>query len=763
MRNARLWTVMFYASLLGFASNGVAEVMPKPWETVPDDVYLQEVPRQVKTDTPVLAVAVHEGRLYVGFGKGVRVLNGEAFAECGGPAESVGRMRSIAGSLYVITDGGVHRLQGGRWQRLAEGRFSDVCGGMGKVFVAGGRSVYAVEGDALVKVPKADRAPGDIRRITTYSETLYCLVGEDLVLFDGAGFDAKNAADWGLPPWKAVRDLHAQGSRLYLATDKGLGLLRGMGYSWVRGADGLCYEDTTCLADGFAKDVWVGTSRGAIRAVKGEYHYFAGPRYLPHDRVRDIACGDRVVYIATDGGVGMIGYEPYTLEKKAAYYERWLDEWGQKRLGFTHKLEWDEKAKCWMREVSDNDGGWSAHYLAAQCFRFAATGDAKAREQAVNCFNTLKWCEEITSIRGFPARSIWAKGETGHKAMHGSGGFAAEWHDSADGKFEWKGDTSSDETDAHFYAAAIFHDLVAQGDEKRRAREHMARMATHIIDNGWTLRDVDGKPTVWGRWDPEYFASLRGAYAMGLNGLEVLTYMRATASLTGEAKFEEAYKRLLGMNYTREVIRQKIVVSPPKDCRPEQALRNAVRMDPDGANHSDDRMAFFCYYTVLKYEKDPALRSLYRRSLERSFEIERIEHIPDFNVIYGALTGNDCELEQAARHLREWPLDLVKHSFRNSHRADLRTPAGYVPYVGGTRAISPRESGPLRWSNSALSLDGGSGGREVEDPSGWIECYWMARYHGLITAPTAKDANVLTVPRRGLRLGAAPYDGPGRP
>ena len=52
----------------------------------------------------------------------------------------------------------------------------------------------------------------------------------------------------------------------------------------------------------------------------------------------------------------------------------------------------------------------------------------------------------MTGIPGFPARAVWAKGEVGHKSTGGSGGYPAEWHDTADGRFEWKGDTSSDES-----------------------------------------------------------------------------------------------------------------------------------------------------------------------------------------------------------------------------------------------------------------------------------------------------------------------------
>lgn len=75
--------------------------------------------------------------------------------------------------------------------------------------------------------------------------------------------------------------------------------------------------------------------------------------------------GDKAVYLATDGGVGIITYEPFTLAKKAAYYERWLEEWGQKRLGFVHSLNLIDGQ--WVREVSDNDVGYSSHYMAAKC------------------------------------------------------------------------------------------------------------------------------------------------------------------------------------------------------------------------------------------------------------------------------------------------------------------------------------------------------------------------------------------------------------
>ncbi|MCA9411801.1 MAG: hypothetical protein KC944_11375, partial [Candidatus Omnitrophica bacterium] len=220
---------------------------------------------------------------------------------------------------------------------------------------------------------------------------------------------------------------------------------------------------------------------------------------------------------------------------------------------------------------------------------------------------------------------------------------------------------------------------------------------------------------------------------------------RTTLELSGEPRFASAYQELQDMDYHEEVIAQKLTF-PPGDIF-----------------HSDDRLAFYAYYPLLKYETDPYLRSIYRRSFERSWEIERIERNPWFNFIYGALTGMDCEVAQAVENLREWPLDLIDYSFQNSQRADLYTQAGYTPYADGIRYFSPRERGPYRWTDSSLSPDGGAGGRVVVDPSGWLDAYWMGRFYGIILPPKTEDPSLLGVEERDLNLGAEPYQGPPRP
>jgi hypothetical protein len=668
-------------------------------------------------------------------------------------ADPVHRLVVANDALWILTSKGLYRYLNNASTKIGDGPISDVAEHLGETIAASGKRLWRVRENRLDPLTTAE-SPFQITRLVPHAESLYLHGPGRLTVFDGTRFGGLDVYgspsdqgwDWGELPSRNSRDILSQDSRLFVATDRGLGVLRGMSLTAIRGAQGLCYEDLTCLAAGFTNDLWLGTTRGAIRSVGGRFHYFAGQRWLPSDAVTAIAAGSNIVYVATSAGLGIIEYQPYTLLKKAMFYERHLEAWGQKRLGFVHKLEWDDDLKEFVREAGDNDGGYSGDYLAAQSYRYAVTRSPEARREAVNTFQALRWLQAITGVPGLPARAVWAKGERSHKAMHGSGGYPAEWHDSADGKFEWKGDTSSDELCSHFYAVNLFLEHAAQGEEIQQGKEHLARMAEHLINHQWQLIDRDGKPTRWGRWDPDYFKTDEGRYDRGLQCLELLSFMKTAHALTGDEKFSTAYQQLVDLGY------------------PGHTLRQRNTFPPENVLHFEDQLALWSYWNLLKFEKSRALRSIYRRSFERTYEVLRIEQHPWFNFVFGALTGHDFELEPSVSHLREWPLDLVAWSYQNSHRADLQTPPGYVAYKAGTRTFSPRETEPMRWDHWTMQPDGGAGGRDVVEPSGWLLAYWMGRYHGFIQPPQAQEPSLAEPqPSSIAPTGAQPYAGPNRP
>ena len=738
-----------FAVLILVLSSGVAigfAGLPIPespqWKVMVDEVYLQEVSNRIETERPLLAVVVLDDTVYVGSPSGVSRVDGKKLIDAGGPQSEIRRLRALDGVLWATGPDGIWRYADNTWKKVASGPWVDVCLHLGDVVAVSGKSVFRLEKEGFKPINE-DESRLPILGIASYSETIYVRHADRLGFLHDGKFDYENVQDWGhLPRASVTRDMLALGSQLFVPTDKGLSVLRGMSWNTITGAEGLCYEDTTCIAEGFDRDYWVGTMRGAIRVTDGDFQYFGCDRWIPHEKVNAITCGDNITYLATDGGLGIISYEPYTLQKKAAWYKRWIEEWGMKRMGFICELNRTDDGG-YIRFLSDNDVGWACHYLDALCFEYAVTGDPAVRAEAIDIFKTIKWSEEITPLDGFPARAIFAVEEEATLAATGSAGRPSEWNLTKDGKWRWKGDTSSDEIASQYYTMSIFYDLVAEGAEKEAAKEHVQRMTDHIIDNGWVLRDLDGKPTVWARWEPDFIYSPRHTDERGLNSAQALNIVATTLHIVGDSeKYRQAKKQLLAWGYPENTLRTKIVFP--------------------WYTHFDDRLAFLGYYPLLNYETDPRLRAMYMRSLQRGWEAKRFENQTWFNYIYGALTGNACQNEAAVQHLRDYPLECINYRFTNSHRHDLQVPKGYNNYVTDTRAMGPREQGIRRWDRDPLELDGG-GRHGILDPSSYLDAYWMGRYYGFIKAPTTNDPEMLTVPKRGLQLGAEPYKGPPRP
>ncbi len=754
--------VLFFSTFLN--AQKIYENPNHIWESVEDNVYLQEVATKIKTSESVQSIAENNGVCYAVMNQQIFKLVDEGLEIINSAPKNVNRIITKDGFIWALTEQGIYRLND-KWELIDAQKYVDLCIHLGALHGATKDDVFRFENNKFVNIEPeggyyssnmtmlmedgtqlhADPVRiGPIKGIASYSETLYILRHGQLALFDGKIIN-QDFIDWGTLPSHNTKDFLSFGNRMYISTDRGLSELRGAALTTLKGENGLPYENTTCLTKGFDNDLWIGTTKGTIRKTNNKWHYFGADHWLPGDNVNDIAVGKNVVYIATNKGVGIINYEQYTLRKKADYYERHLNEWGHKRLGFIHTLY--KKDNEWIREVSDNDGGHTAPYLVAMCYKYLVTGDETAREEAVNSFEAMLWLDRVTPIDGFIARSIWSTtADLDEKGRHGSGGLPAKWYPTKDGRWYWKGDTSSDEVMAHFYSVSLFHDLIANGKEKELAKEHLRRMASYIIDNGWVLKDMDGKPTRWGRWDPKYLLNPYGWVDKGINGLEAFAFTKTAFSVTGDTSYSKAYQQLIDFGYLNYIVRQKNTF-PPENLAPW-----------------DDNLAFRSYYTLLRYTDDPQLRSIYMRSLERTWEVKRMEHISWFNFAYGALTGNDCEVEQAVKHLREWTLDCIEHTYRNSHRADLITQPGYFPYEGGTKAISPRETSVKRASRNALKYDGGTNGWRVMEPTGFIRDYWMGRYHGFIEAPKVKESNLISVkPRLGKTFGAKPYGGFDRP
>lgn len=477
----------------------------------------------------------------------------------------------------------------------------------------------------------------------------------------------------------------------------------------------LPWDECTVLALQRPGVYWIGTTRGAIRYEPGDsarpLRYFAGRRWLPADQVTGIGfeAGSDMTWVETPEGFSRIEFRLMTLEEKARFFEERIRA-RHVRHGMTagSQLQVAGDLSSNRTVSSDNDGLWTAMYVAAESFRFKVTGSAEALDFARQGIHALMRLEEITGLPGFPARSLIRKGVD---LQPGDG----EWHDAADGLWRWKGDTSSDEIVGHYFAYAIYYDLVADEQEKNSIRAVVDRITGHIADHNYHLVDIDGKPTRWGWWSPEEIWN--DADETGLRALHLLSHLAVGHHITGKDRYRKAYEELVSKH------------------RYPELTRNQKINYPGHVNHSDDELAYLSYYPLLLYEKDPRLRKIYVESLERSWEVERPERNPLWNFIYAAGTGSrDFDRDNSLLGLLEIPMDLVSWTMTNSHRLDvphdLLTDRFLRPQA---LVVLPADERPvMKWNGNPYLMDGGGGGRSEDDGTFFLLPYWMGRYHGFI-------------------------------
>lgn len=455
---------------------------------------------------------------------------------------------------------------------------------------------------------------------------------------------------------------------------------------------------------------WLGTAQGVWRhndnaAPRDRRQYFAGQRYLPDDEVQQLfpdATGG--VWVRTRTGVSHLEFRSMTLAQKAEHFERIVnprhDRYGL--LGDSH-LAVPGDLSTNQHVDNDNNGLWTSIYAAAECFRYAVTQSPEALSRARKAIEAMLFLEEVAGRRGFPARSYIRKGDR----MPTDG----EWHWTADGQIYWKGDTSSDEIVGHFFAFSIAYDLLPDDALKQRIVATTRRIMDHIIQNGYHLIDVDGKPTTWGKWSLAYFAE--DSEDSALNSLELLSFLKTAAHITGDARYENEYRKVAHeLHYADLMLRLK-----------------EVRKE---LNYSDEELAMLPFYCVFRYEKDPAMLAKYRRALDDWWENMQRELSPLWTFIY--LTGRPdatVDLPGAVWTLYRTPLDMVRWDVKNSHRTDLVWSA--TPDRAGRREaltlLPPDERPVMRWNANPFVVDGGHKGRSEDDGAAFLLPYWLGRYH----------------------------------
>ena len=471
-----------------------------------------------------------------------------------------------------------------------------------------------------------------------------------------------------------------------------------------------------------------GTDAGAagplLPAGPHGIRYYASKRWLADDDVVDLkpdASGNLLVL--TKSGLNRIEFRPWTLSAKAAWYDRKIRQRhvrfglaGERRLPVAGAVESSEIID------TDNDGGWSSYYLGSQAFRFAATRSEEARSNAWEVFAALERLREITQRDGFFARTIERKGFKYSDTDR--------WRDAPDPDWEWKGHTSSDEFSSHTFAHAVMWELVAASDAQRnRIATNYTTILDHILRHNLYLIDVDGKPTLWGRWNPEYVNWYPPSIGdRRLNSAEIISGLQLAHRMTGQERYRaKAYELFERHGYLTNILNSM------KGIKFTPGYVHQGNNMGDEWNHSDDELAFVIYWVLQRFAFTRDLRARFTAAIRDHWEIEKAEQFPIWNFIYSACGGgSQCDAAGAVWTLRGWPLDTITWRIQNSHRQDLtKLPKNFYGREL-EELLPPGERQIARINTQPFILDGGDGGHIELPGDEFLFGYWLGRLLGLV-------------------------------
>ena len=384
------------------------------------------------------------------------------------------------------------------------------------------------------------------------------------------------------------------GDTLVLGTTNGVQILNGKTFTLNKLDQKLPWTKITSVKN-IRGSLWFGSTKGAFKLRDdGKYDYYASKRWLVDDKVIDLAEGpDGSVLVLTQNGMSKINFVPMTLAQKAEYFQE-IQRLRHIRYGFTSELAMRTSGdlSTGYFHDTDNDGLWTSMYLAGELFRYAVTKSEDAKQNAYEAFEAMERLTALPDLKGFPARSFERDGyEVG---LHANG-FSEEWREkyekengriwqlSDDELWRWKSTTSSDESCGHFFVYALFAELAPDKEWRDRAIHQIKVEMDHIMDNDWYLMDWNGKPTAWGKWNPEYVNSFPiNVGDRRLNSTLILSFLQTAYHFTQDKKYKKGAEKLIKKyGYDENANRPASVIGFVEG----EDLSNKW-------NHSDDEMYF---------------------------------------------------------------------------------------------------------------------------------------------------------------------------
>jgi hypothetical protein len=358
-------------------------------------------------------------------------------------------------------------------------------------------------------------------------------------------------------------------------------------------------------------------------------------------------------------------------------------------------------------------------YLGSQVFRYVVTKSEEALQNTIESLDAMERLYTVNPVPGFPSRSFNRSGYI-EKLSN-----PERWQHSSDPEWDWKATTSSDEAIGHVFVFGAIAELIDVEPVRAKAVQLLDALMQHIVDNDFYLVDYDGKPTTWGRWNPEYVNGFPTSVGdRKLNSSNIVAMLQTAYHFTKKEIYKEkAFELMHDYGYLENLMRPMDEIGKAPDGSDDWA-----EMLSESWNHSDDEMYFLGYWGLYRYAFNDTLKEMYAKSIIDHWEYERPEKDGLWNLFTG-LVSNEFDLEEAIWYLQEYPMDLINWTVKNSHRKDIQpVPENFRRQT--IEEVLPPDELPVRRHNAnRFGLDAAGEGRS-ENSAGdiWLLPYWLGRY-----------------------------------
>ena len=650
---------------------------------------------------PSYAVAVRaDGTILLGTWNGLYAYRDGELRKEEGPQPPISVLTTSADGTFALGPHGIWQQNGQKWESLDY-----------KI----ARSVRDAQGDGK----------GGLW-VATDAGLYHCMAGKSTLLQDTSKLISCYA--------KALAD--APNEDLWVGSLGGVSILRKDKLTrTLTTQTGIPSAVVRCIRRSPDGKMWVGTDVGVVRFDKDYHHSLRfSKRWLTNDQVNAIAFeakGD--AWIGTSNGVSCIHRNEMTLAgKEQNFYGQLM----RKHIrtpwicGNLH-LEVPGDTATWRNTDDDNDGEYTGGYLAMESFRYAVTKNEDARVKARKAFDFLALLQTVTGTEGFFARTIvpsdWKRINDPNRT-YTPRQIADElvmdprykpveerWHKSADGKWLWKGDTSSDEMDGHMMGYFFYYEFAAGEAERILVRKHVSKIIERLMATNYNLVDIDGTHTHWAVWSPDQLNyDPDWSSERSLNSFELLAYLKLAAHITKEEKYEKAYRNLIDK---------------------EGYLDNAGKLNaknPAWQIYFDRTMEGYLFPILLRYETDPKLHRFYTDLIEEWMKGQTSGENLINNLTYALATGKKVNVSQTIDFLRDAPLDLVDWRIDHTLREDVQIVRSPILEEIQISVLPPAsERGTVRWDKNPWAATTGDP-QQVREPVFWLWPYWMAKYLEII-------------------------------